>query len=130
MVGDVPEKMIIKSKHRRVYFRINSDDGSHNVIGDPKSFNPGITRKNSSIIKEIFMLKKEKRSNVFNFFNKISRSMTDQQILNNVDEQERNMADFVTKCLVINPAQRMTCEEAIKHPFIAQHAFRRPFSSS
>jgi serine/threonine protein kinase len=56
--------------------------------------------------------------------------MTDQQILDNVSEQERNLADFVTKCLVIDPAQRMTAEEAVKHPFIAQHASRRPFSSS
>lgn len=58
MVGDIPEEMIAKSKHRRVYFRANSEDGAFNVIADPKSFSPGINRGNSSIVKEIFMLKK------------------------------------------------------------------------
>ena len=77
MAGDVPNHMIANSKHKRVFFRANSEDGSYKVVGDPKSFSPGICKENSSIVKEIFMLKKEKRTNMFNIFNKISRSMTD-----------------------------------------------------
>ena len=47
-----------------------------------------------------------------------------------MDEKERNLADFVRRCLVIDPEERMTCEEALKHPFIAGHTSRRPFNSS
>ena len=77
MVGDIPTEMIGQSKHRKVFFRSNSDTGSFNVIKDPKSISPGINRNNSSVVKEIFMLKKSKESNALSYFNQFTRDMTD-----------------------------------------------------
>ena len=57
MVGDIPDQMIKKSANRKLYFRSNTESSTQSVIVDEKSLNPEITRENSSIIKELFLLK-------------------------------------------------------------------------
>ena len=75
MVGDVPDYMLTGSTHAKLYFRPRREDGVQVAIPDPKSLNPNITRQTSSIVKELFLLKKD--SNLIDCFPKISRSMSD-----------------------------------------------------
>jgi serine/threonine protein kinase len=44
--------------------------------------------------------------------------MEDSLIMECLDEEERTLADFVMKCIVLDPSKRMSCEDALKHPFI------------
>ena len=37
--------------------------------------------------------------------------------IKNVDE---NLIDFITKCLIYTPSNRMTAEQALKHPYIVE----------
>ena len=90
----------------------------------------GMSTEESSVVKEIFMPKQRNRDPREESRPMLSRQMADQEILQKVDEKERHLADFVRRCLVIDPEERMTCEEALQHPFIAAHASRRPFNSS
>ena len=35
--------------------------------------------------------------------------------MNMLDDNEKNMVDFIRRCLEVDPAKRMTCEEALRH---------------
>ena len=37
-----------------------------------------------------------------------------------LSEEEKLLLDFVEKCLDLDPAKRITCEEALEHPYFAQ----------
>jgi serine/threonine protein kinase len=37
------------------------------------------------------------------------------EILEKLTVEERMMADFIKRCLQIDPTKRITCEEAIRH---------------
>ena len=41
-----------------------------------------------------------------------------QSVLNTTD---LNLIDLVKKCMVFDPAKRLTCEEVIAHPYFAVH---------
>lgn len=36
-----------------------------------------------------------------------------------INEDEKSMLDFIRKCLVIDPQERLTCNEALNHPWFA-----------
>jgi serine/threonine protein kinase len=42
----------------------------------------------------------------------------------NLNRDQINMIDFIRKCLVYNPGERMGCEEALKHPWLANVDYR------
>lgn len=37
-----------------------------------------------------------------------------------LSSEEKNMVDFVKRCLEIDPSKRMTCEEALRHDWFKQ----------
>lgn len=36
-----------------------------------------------------------------------------------INEDERNMLDFIRKCLIIDPLERLTCNDALNHPWFS-----------
>lgn len=41
--------------------------------------------------------------------------MRNSEIVRALDEEEKLMADFIKKCLQVDPTKRMTCEDALRH---------------
>ena len=78
IVGDVPKHMLARSKSAKLFFKQNSNESSSTtVIKDSKSLNPGINKEESSVVKEIFMLKKRNRNVYDDSTRQLSRQMTD-----------------------------------------------------
>jgi len=64
--------------------------------------------------------------------NKFGPEVSDAAILENIDQEERDLADFVSRCIIFDPEQRLSCEDALKHPFLANQAKKRltPWSTA
>ena len=78
IVGEVPKHMLARSKNAKLFFKQSSNDSnSLAVIKDSKSLNPGINKEESSVVKEIFMLKKRDRNTYDDTTRQLSRRMTD-----------------------------------------------------
>jgi serine/threonine protein kinase len=40
-----------------------------------------------------------------------------------IQSDNKNFLDFISKCLKIDPSQRMTASKALNHPFITETIF-------
>jgi len=49
------------------------------------------------------------------FRKKSEKEMRASEIMQMLTVEERNMFDFIKKCLQFDPKKRLTCEEALRH---------------
>mmetsp|Transcript_7855 Transcript_7855/g.7341 ORF Transcript_7855/g.7341 Transcript_7855/m.7341 type:complete len:145 (-) Transcript_7855:21-455(-) len=46
---------------------------------------------------------------------KFDENIRSSELNRNLSEDEKKMSDFIKKCLQVDPGQRMSCEEALRH---------------
>lgn len=49
------------------------------------------------------------------FKNQFPENLKPHEVLDFMTEDERNMMDFIKRCLQIDPTRRITCDEALRH---------------
>lgn len=122
--------MIRQSKNNKKLFV--EDATSRNLVLKevPNSRVNGNAKKNT-IVKALFLRKKQHKLSE-SIGEKVSWDIDDNLIMEQLNSEERDLVDFVQKCLVLIPSKRLTCEDALKHPFILTQAKKRntPWSSA
>ena len=121
--------MVRRSKNTKKFFL--EENGAFTLKPEAKSRVAKLNRGAYSITKALFWKKKQKLINeATKLFN--SKDVDDTTIIELLDQEEKDLVDFVSKCIVLDPDQRITCEDALKHPFIVTHAKKRmtPWSTA
>lgn len=98
LVGSIPAEMVESGKKRDKLF-YQGANGTWKVRKSPNSRVQNVVKNQISLEQIIF-----KSSQTVN----LSQLTTDQA----------NLIDFIKKCFLYKPFERMTCDEALKHPFL------------
>lgn len=96
MCGNPPQQMIDKSKKKAKFFN------NYRIIRSPNSRLTTLSKNSASLYHAIFS-------------ERFPESMRNNEIHDKLNNDERQMVDFIKRCLQIDPNQRLTCEEAIRH---------------
>ena len=98
--GTFPQSMIDKGKKRDRFFNVRN---GYKIIRSKHSRLLNLSKNSINLSQIVF---RHKSSSEMGKLKKLEGELS---------QDEKNMVDFIRRCIEIDPKRRLTCEEAIRH---------------
>mmetsp|Transcript_22528 Transcript_22528/g.21684 ORF Transcript_22528/g.21684 Transcript_22528/m.21684 type:complete len:355 (-) Transcript_22528:344-1408(-) len=109
LCGDVPKHMIDLGKKKEKFFNVRKD---YKMIRSMKSRLFSLSKETTTLTHIIFREKfMQQEAGQEEGYLKVMMSLS---------SEENLLLDFITKALKVDPKERMTCEEALNHPYFSE----------